>query len=104
MLKLISRMRNTIHGEALRTITLQPGGRPTENPVELGANDAAKSCTDIVFLGDDPAAWGLHSEHGRMHLGADRYVESLLPHAVSLFNDLMVATRSNDFRASTRKN
>ena len=32
VLKLISRMRNTIHGEALRPITLQSGGRPTENP------------------------------------------------------------------------
>lgn len=92
VLKLISRMRNTIHGEALRTITLQSGGRRTENPVELGASDATKTVADIVFLGDDPAAWGLREEHGRTYLIANRYAESLLPHAVSLLNDLMAAT------------
>lgn len=92
VLKLISRVRNTIHGEALRTITLQSGGRPTENPVELGANDATKTVADIVSLSDDPAAWGLRDEHGRTYLSADRYAESLLPHAVSLLNDLMAAT------------
>ncbi len=92
VLKLISRMRNTIHGEPLRTITLQSGGRPTENPVELRANIAAKAVTDIVFLGDDPATWGLREEHGRTYLSADRYAESLLPHATALLNDLMATT------------
>jgi hypothetical protein len=92
VLKVISGMRNTIHGEALRTITLQSGGRPTENPVELGASDATKTVADIVFLGNDPAAWGLREEHGRTYLSADRYAESLLPYAVSLLNDLMAAT------------
>jgi hypothetical protein len=91
-LKLIARLRNTIHGEALRTITLQPGGRATENPVELSVNDAAKSVTDITLLGDNPAAWGLYEEHGRTYLSADRYAESLLPHAVALLNDLMAET------------
>jgi hypothetical protein len=97
VLKLISRMRNTIHGEALRTITLQSGGRPTENPVELGASDAAKTVTDIVCLGADPAAWGLREERGRTYLSAARYAESLLPHAVSLLNDLMAATAVERF-------
>ncbi len=92
VLKLISRMRNTIHGEALGTITLQSGGRPTENPVELRASDATKTVADIVSLGDDPAAWGLREEHGRTYLSADRYAESLLPYAVSLLNELMAAT------------
>lgn len=78
-LKLIARLRNTIHGEALRTITLQSGGRATENPVELSVNDAAKSVTDITLLGDNPAAWDLYEEHGRTYLSADRYAESLLP-------------------------
>ena len=64
VLKLISRMRNN-HGEALRTITLQSGGRPSENPVEVGVSDATKTVADIAFLGDDPAAWGLREEHGR---------------------------------------
>lgn len=92
VLQLISRVRNTIHGEALRTITLQSGGQPTENPVELRANDAAKAITDIVFLGDEPASWGLHEEHARTYLRVDRYAESLLPHATALLNDLMAMT------------
>jgi hypothetical protein len=92
VLKLISRMRNTIHGEALRPITLQSGGRPTENPVELNANEATKAVANIAFLGDAPAAWGLREEHGRTYLSADRYAESLLPHAISLLNDLMAST------------
>jgi hypothetical protein len=92
VLKLISRIRNTIHGEALRTITLQSGERPAENPVELDAKDAAKTVTDILSLGDDPAVWGLREEHRRTYLSVDRYAESLLPHAVSILNDLMAAT------------
>lgn len=92
VLKLISRMRNTIHGEALRTITLQPGGQPTENPVELRANDAAKAITDIVSLGDKPASWGLYEQHARTYLRVDRYAESLLPRATALLNDLMATT------------
>jgi hypothetical protein len=91
-LKVIARLRNTIHGEALRTITRQSGGRAMENPVELTANDAAKALTDITFLGDNPATWGLHEEHGRTYLSADRYAESLLPHAVALLNNLMTET------------
>ncbi len=92
VLKLIARMRNTIHGEALRPITLQSSGRPTENPIQLGAKDAANAVADIVFLGDDPAAWGLRQEHSRTYLSADRYAECLLPRAVSVLNDLMAAT------------
>lgn len=36
-----------------------------------------KTGADVQFLGDDPAAWGLHEEHGRTYLTADRYAESL---------------------------
>jgi hypothetical protein len=97
VLKLISRMRNSIHGEALRTITLQSGGRPAENPVQLGASDAAKTVTDIVFLGDDTAAWGLRKQQGRTYLSVDRYAESLLPYAILLLNDLMAATAVERF-------
>jgi len=50
-----------------------------------------------VPLGHDPAAWGLREEHGRRYLSADRYAESLLPHAVSLLNDLMAATAVEQF-------
>jgi hypothetical protein len=97
VLKLISRMRNSIHGEALRTITLQSGGRPAENPVELSMSDAAKTVTDLVFLGDDPAAWGLRQKSGRTYLSIDRYIESLLPHAILLFNDPMATTAVERF-------
>jgi hypothetical protein len=102
VLKLISRMRNSIHGEALRTITLQSGGRPAENPVELGVSDAAKTVTDIAFLGDDTAAWGLREEQGRTYLSVDRYAESLLSHAILLLNDLMAATAVERFAGVTQ--
>jgi hypothetical protein len=91
VLKLISRMRNTIHGEALRTVTLQAGGRPMENPVELDARNAAKTIADITLVGEQPAEWGLRTEPGRTYLSADRYAEALLPHAVALLNELMAA-------------
>lgn len=92
VLKLISRLRNTIHGEALRTITLQRDGAALENPVELNAADAAKIVVDIAFVGDDPFEWGLWEEHGRIYLSADRYAEMLLPHAIALLNELMAGT------------
>lgn len=92
VLKLVSRMRNKIHGEALRTLTLQRGGAPIENPVELNPKDAAKTVTDIQSLGGDPAEWGLREEHGPTYLAVDRYAESLVPHAVLLLNELMAAT------------
>jgi hypothetical protein len=92
LLKLIARLRNTIHGEALRPITLQRGGTAPENPVELNGNTAARTVADIASLGDEPADWGLSEEHSRTYLSADRFVEALLPHAVALLNELMAGT------------
>jgi len=93
VLRLISRLRNSIHGEALRPLTTQRGGARPEHPAEFPEGLAARTIGDIQFLGEDPVDWGLRVDRTRTYLTADRFAESLLPHALLLLNGLMAQTR-----------
>jgi hypothetical protein len=76
----------------MRALTLQRAGAPPANPVELRATDAINTTADIRSLGDQPANWGLRDDGGHTYLACDRFAESLLPHGISLLNDLMATT------------
>jgi hypothetical protein len=84
-------MRNTIHGAALRSITVSRSG-VSENPIDLSSKQAEGAVRYIESLDDDAHDWGLRNEHGRTFLHPDRYVEHLLPHALLLLNRLMERT------------
>ncbi len=50
-----------------------------------------------------PEPLGQGEIQGNGSISADRHAESLLPHAVSLLNDLMATRQSSDSRASTNR-
>jgi hypothetical protein len=77
LLRLISLLRNTIHGEALQTIDLRLSGAPPENPIGLSPREAAKITVHIASLGGaGPEAWGLREHGGRTYLKPDRFARS----------------------------
>jgi hypothetical protein len=92
VLQIIAALRNTIHGEALRaTETREPSGLSLQL-VTLTAREAAKIEERIAALGETTLQWGLRHANGKTALAADRFVEALLPHGVTLLNELMAAT------------
>lgn len=91
LLQLISRLRNTIHGEAMRPIQVRGASGRNDYLTQLSADEAAKLRARITVLGEAPRRWGL--KPGPItYLAVDRYAEALLPHAVRLMNVLMAAT------------
>jgi hypothetical protein len=92
ILQIIAALRNTIHGEALRaTAAKEPGGLTTQL-VRVTPKEAEKLTERIAEIGDTPAGWGLRTDQRETTLAADRFVETLLPRAVTLLNELMAAT------------
>jgi hypothetical protein len=89
VLKLISRLRNTIHGEALRSTDFRRSGALPQSLVEVAQPEAANLLVEIELLGEKPQTWGFVVEHARTYLAVDRYTEALLPHAINALNELM---------------
>ncbi len=89
---LVSRLRNTIHGEAMRSIDVRRSGQPPQSLVALSAAETEKLVVEIERLGDEAREWGLTVEPTRTRLAVDAYTEALLPNCVKTLNDLMAAT------------
>lgn len=94
LLQIIGGLRNTIHGEALRTTeTKAPDGLAAQL-LNVSDRETARLKTRIAVLGESPDRWGFRAAHGRDGLAPDRVVEALLPHSVRLLNTLMEATQT----------
>ena len=89
VIRLVSTLRNTIHGEQLRSF----GTAEIAHPVQLEERDAEKLAGQIKLLDEEPQAWGLTIERPWPYLVADRYTEALLPHAVETLNELFSETQ-----------
>ena len=89
VIRLVSTLRNTIHGKQLRLF----GTTEIAHPVQLEERAAEKLAGQIKLLGEEPQAWGLTIERSRPYLVADRYTEALLPHAVETLNELVSETQ-----------
>jgi hypothetical protein len=88
---LVAVLRNTIHGEAMRTITYQAGGKRDELAVipkalEAELEDLATGAGGAAGLGLDR----LPSGHLYIHPGT--YVEGVLPLAFAALNEIMDTT------------
>ncbi len=92
VLKLISRLRNTIHGEALRSIDVRRSSTLPQSLVEVAPPEVAKLLVEIELLGEKPERWGFVVEHARTYIAVNHYTEALLPHAVATLNELMAAS------------
>jgi hypothetical protein len=92
LLKLISRLRGTIHSEAMRPISTRRH-EEDQRAVKLAQKDANSILRALSALECEPVDWGVHQDGAHYHLRVDRFAERLLPRAVALLNQLMAATR-----------
>jgi hypothetical protein len=92
LLQIVGALRNTIHGEGLRTATKNRTGERPAQLVRVTAKEGDRLKRLIASLGADASSWGLEESGGDLSLVADRFVEALMPEATRLLNELMAAT------------
>lgn len=92
ILQVIGALRNTIHGEGLRSGEIKQSGQPTLQLVRLTEREGQRLKRGLESIGADLAAWGVHETRTDLRVAADRFVEALLPESVTLLNQLMAAT------------
>lgn len=95
LLKILSLLRNSIHGPALSASGIIPviGPRALEPLVELPRDERDAVCGAMNALGGQ-GAWGVGQpfpDH-ELHLHPGEFVEQALPRALALLNDLVAAT------------
>jgi hypothetical protein len=91
-LELAAILRNTIHGEALQSVTVRRSGRGTEYHLFVPPSESAAFVSAARRRGG-LERWGIERVHGKDFLiSADRFVEALVPDAARALNRLMAAT------------
>lgn len=92
VIELTARLRNTIHGEALRSVAFQEGAHDLETLVEIPATEQPEILNSVSRLGGEPR-WGVRRlAGGRVMLEADRFVECLIAESAAALCALMAAT------------
>jgi hypothetical protein len=90
-LDLLALLRNTVHGEALRTVATQHASRPLQN-VLLLPNDQEQALLAIIARRGGNDAWGIRPLTGLgVSMQMDVFVESVLPMAVDALDRLIGA-------------
>ena len=92
ILQIIGALRNTIHGEGLRTEAHQQVGQRPAHVVRVTSKEGERLMRLLEEIDGDVTAWGLREEDQQVTLAADRFVEALVPEATALLNQLMAAT------------
>ena len=91
-LTIVRLLRNTIHGQMMRTIAVQQGARPQETVIRLPGQDEATILTSIDALGGQ-AAWGVRSAaNGSSLVDPGVFVERLFLNVLALLNAVMGRT------------
>lgn len=92
LLKVLSILRNTVHGPALQALGLAAGPRRRGTGVSLPASETEALVEVLMRRGWDQN-WGLAEfDAGRFHATPDLIVEHVLQAAIPLMNAMMVAT------------
>lgn len=92
LLQIVGSLRNTIHGEGLRTEERRRSGEQPAQLVRVAPKEAQRLKRLLAEIQADPTTWGLQEDRHHMSLLADRFVEALIPEATALLNELMAAT------------
>lgn len=92
VLSILLALRNTIHGEALMSLSFHRTGKPKETFVGLPSDQRERLLTNVRALGGDDS-WGIQ-EFGpdRLLANPGMLIEQLFPRIVCLLNDLMRET------------
>jgi hypothetical protein len=92
LLQIVGALRNTIHGEGLRTEERRRAGEQPAQLVRVTSKEAERLKELLANIQADATSWGLHEDGNHVSLAADRFVEALVPEATLLLNELMAAT------------
>jgi hypothetical protein len=87
---LVSLLRNTIHGEALRQVGHQSGGL-RQSLIALPARERERFLVIIARRGGEQE-WAVRQSGDDVYLEPDRFVERLLPPALAALNGVMERT------------
>jgi hypothetical protein len=88
-LDLVALLRNTVHGEALRTVAAKYASRPLQNVLLLPKDQEHQLLTLIDRRGGNDA-WGIQELPGRgISMQMDVFVESIFPMAFNALDTLI---------------
>lgn len=91
-LTILRLLRNTVHGQMMRTTTIQGSGRFRETAIRLPGQDEATILSSMDALGGR-AAWGVQSAaNGSSLVDPAGFVERLFPNVLTLLNEAMEQT------------
>jgi hypothetical protein len=91
VLTILSRLRNTVHGQVIQA-TLRQNGLTRDAPVTLPAENESQILASMDNLGGQ-AAWGAEpAAGGGVTVDPGQFVESLFPAVIGLLNAVMAAT------------
>jgi hypothetical protein len=91
-LQMVGALRNTIHGEGLRSGEFRESGQRPAQLVRVTEKEGERLTRLLEHIGADPGVWGLEERRDEVWLAADRFVEALVPQATALLNQLMAKT------------
>ena len=91
-LTILRLLRNTIHGQMMRTTAVNRPGRVRETVIRLPSPDEASILSSIQAL-DSQAAWGVRTgANGSALVDPAAFVERFLPHVLTLLEAVMALT------------
>jgi hypothetical protein len=90
VLTVLSRLRNTVHGQAIEA-TMRQNGLSRDAPIVLPAEIEGRILACMDNLGGR-AAWGVQPGVGRAAADPGQFLEQLFPAVLRLLNEVMAAT------------
>jgi hypothetical protein len=100
ILQMIGALRNTIHGEGLRSGEIRESGQRPAQLVRVTENEGQRLTRLLEEIGADSSVWGVEERRDEVWLAADRFIEALVPQATAVLNQVMAATDASRLPAA----
>ncbi len=99
-LTILRLLRNTVHGQMMRTTAVNRPGRVRETVIRLPGSDEATILSSIDAL-DGQAAWGVRTgANGSTLVDPAAFIERLFPHVLTLLEAVMGQTPVERFNSA----
>lgn len=90
-LTILRLMRNTVHGQMIRSIAFQQSGRTLETAIMLPTSDEATILSAMDALGGR-GSWGASMTANRWLVDPGMFLEQFLPYVLTMLNEVMDKT------------
>jgi hypothetical protein len=90
-LSVLRLMRNTVHGQMIRSTALQQPGRMLETAIMLPSDNEAAILSSMDTLGGR-GSWGASTGPNRWLVDPGVFIEQLLPRIIAMLNEVMANT------------